>query len=31
VVLGGGRRNAHDSSSTWAFLDRYAAMSTELG
>lgn len=30
VVLGGGRKNAHDSSSTWAFLDRYAAMVTEL-
>ncbi len=30
VVLGGGRKNAHDSSSTWAFLDRYAEMVDEL-
>ncbi|MGV0714768.1 TIGR03619 family F420-dependent LLM class oxidoreductase [Mycolicibacterium sp. XJ662] len=30
VVLGGGRRNADDPSTTMAFLDRYAAMVDEL-
>lgn len=30
VVLGGGRREAHDPSTTLSFLDRYAAMADEL-
>ncbi|MGV0644203.1 TIGR03619 family F420-dependent LLM class oxidoreductase [Mycolicibacterium sp. XJ879] len=30
VVLGGGRRNADDPSTTMSFLDRYAAMVAEL-
>jgi probable F420-dependent oxidoreductase len=30
VVIGGGRRDGDDPSTTWAFLDRYAAMVTEL-
>ena len=30
VVIGGGRRDAHDPSTTLAFLDRYAEMAGEL-
>jgi probable F420-dependent oxidoreductase len=30
VVIGGGRRDALDPSTTWEFLDRYAAMVDEL-
>jgi probable F420-dependent oxidoreductase len=30
VVVGGGRKDGDDPSTTWEFLDRYAAMVTEL-